>query len=542
MIASNTIVGGRYRVVKPLGGGGMKLVYLAEDLRLAARRCALAEVVDNFTNPDAQRQAVDAFQREADMLARLNNEHIPRVFDRFSEQNRHYLVMEYIDGVTLEEELKAAGGRLAEPRVIDIALQILDTLAYLHGLEPPVIYRDLKPSNVMMMTNGQAKLIDFGIARHFQPEQHATMIGTQGYAPPEQYRGKVELRSDLYALGATMHHALSGRDPANEAPFSFPPLGRLCSDVEPALARLVDDALAYDVEHRVPSAEEFKRRLEEIRDGVTPASVVASIDGHADSDAANAAAQPASMAAQSGSAQHGPARSQLRLPLGSSYASQPASPSAPTLLRAASEIDCLKCRRPIPSDSRFCSFCGADVSIALGEAGGVANHEAETVVLSVPSSTKRQPYVPARGARLSHRAHGARGPIVMLVLIFVSAFAAVKMVSCLSFVGDNPPAATRADAPVSEVPAPEAAPGVPVPDLPPATSEFLAARLEAFRAALDASGNSGVHFRMIGDTMELWGTVPSAADKAMVQMLALNVAGVASLKDRIRVQNGSAGP
>jgi serine/threonine protein kinase len=331
MIASNTIVGGRYRVVKPLGGGGMKLVYLAEDLRLAARRCALAEVVDNFTNPDAQRQAVDAFQREADMLARLNNEHIPRVFDRFSEQNRHYLVMEYIDGVTLEEELKAAGGRLAEPRVIDIALQILDTLAYLHGLEPPVIYRDLKPSNVMMMTNGQAKLIDFGIARHFQPEQHATMIGTQGYAPPEQYRGKVELRSDLYALGATMHHALSGRDPANEAPFSFPPLGRLCSDVEPALARLVDDALAYDVEHRVPSAEEFKRRLEEIRDGVTPASVVASIDGHADSDAANAAAQPASMAAQSGSAQHGPARSQLRLPLGSSYASPPDSLRFPFL-------------------------------------------------------------------------------------------------------------------------------------------------------------------------------------------------------------------
>ncbi|MGZ6243047.1 MAG: serine/threonine protein kinase, partial [Candidatus Binataceae bacterium] len=227
MIAPNTIVGGRYRVVKPLGGGGMKLVYLAEDLRLAARRCALAEVVDNFTNPDAQRQAVDAFQREADMLARLNNEHIPRVFDRFSEQNRHYLVMEYIDGATLEEEMKQTGGRLAEPRTIDIALQILATLEYLHGLEPPVIYRDLKPSNVMMMANGQAKLIDFGIARHFQPQQNATMIGTQGYAPPEQYRGRAEVRSDLYALGATMHHALSGRDPALEPPFSFPKLRTL---------------------------------------------------------------------------------------------------------------------------------------------------------------------------------------------------------------------------------------------------------------------------------------------------------------------------
>src|SRR5271155_3241521 len=102
MIAPNTIIGGRYRVVKPLGGGGMKLVYLAEDLRLGARRCALGEVGDNFTKPDAQ--------RKADMLARLNNEHIPRVFDRFSEQNHHYLVMEYVDGATLEEEMKQTGG------------------------------------------------------------------------------------------------------------------------------------------------------------------------------------------------------------------------------------------------------------------------------------------------------------------------------------------------------------------------------------------------------------------------------------------------
>src|ERR1700740_2608078 len=119
MSERNTTAGGRYRVVKPLGGGGMKLVYLAEDLRLAARRCALAEVVDNFTNPDAQRQAGEGFQREADMLARLNNEHIPRVFDRFSEQNHHYLVMEYVDGSTPGGGMKHTAGRLARPRVID---------------------------------------------------------------------------------------------------------------------------------------------------------------------------------------------------------------------------------------------------------------------------------------------------------------------------------------------------------------------------------------------------------------------------------------
>src|ERR1700689_4011128 len=272
MIAPNTIVGGRYRVIKPLGGGGMKLVYLAEDLRLASRECALAEMVDTFTSPETQKQAVAAFQREADMLAQLSNEHIPRVFDRFSDQNHHYLVMEFIDGITLEQKLKDAGGKLPEGEVIDVALQVLDTLEYLHNLEPPVIYRDLKPSNVMLTPSGQAKLIDFGIARHFQPLQNATMIGTQGYAPPEQYRGKVEQRSDLYALGATMHHALSGRDPANEAPFSFPPLATLCPEVKYALATLVDDALAYDVERRVPSAMEFKRRLLDIRDGAAPAS------------------------------------------------------------------------------------------------------------------------------------------------------------------------------------------------------------------------------------------------------------------------------
>src|ERR1700687_3742484 len=122
MTQPTTIIGGRYRVIKPLGGGGMKLVYLAEDLRLAARSCALAEMVDSFTSPDTQKAAVAAFQRAADMLAQLSNEHIPRVFDRFSDQNRHYLVMEYIDGITLEQKLQNAGGKLPESEVIDVAL------------------------------------------------------------------------------------------------------------------------------------------------------------------------------------------------------------------------------------------------------------------------------------------------------------------------------------------------------------------------------------------------------------------------------------
>src|SRR5580700_4950135 len=292
MIAPNTIVGGRYRVTKPLGGGGMKLVYLAEDMRLASRPCALAEMVDSFTDPTMQQQAVTAFQREADMLAQLSNEHIPRVFDRFSEQNHHYLVMEYVDGTTLEDVLKTSGGKLGEASMIDIALQVLDTLQYLHNLAPPVVYRDLKPSNVMLGRNGQVKLIDFGIARFFLPQSNATMIGTQGYAPPEQYRGRAEARSDLYALGATMHHALSGRDPAAEPPFSFPPLRKLCPDLDPSLAALVDQALAYDVVNRMRDATEFRHRLIDLQNAANEPAKPAATAGSATPTASRSAARP----------------------------------------------------------------------------------------------------------------------------------------------------------------------------------------------------------------------------------------------------------
>lgn len=542
MIAPNTIVGGRYRVVKPLGGGGMKLVYLAEDLRLAARRCALAEVVDSFTDPNAQRQAIAAFQREADMLARLSNEHIPRVFDRFSEQNHHYLVMEYIDGATLEDEMKRAGGKLPEMRVIDIALQVLDTLEYLHGLEPPVIYRDLKPSNVMLTASGQAKLIDFGIARHFHPQQNATMIGTQGYAPPEQYRGKVELRSDLYALGATIHHALSGRDPANEAPFSFPPLRTLCPNVEPALAALVDDALAYEVERRVPSAAEFRRRLAAIRDGMPAASAT-------DGAAAHAGAQHPSGAQAAGTHgaphAHTPAaasvgRAQMRLPLGAGHgAQQAASPSAPTVLRAAGEIACPTCAREIPSDSRFCSFCGADLSVHLGAESGPVSHEADTVVLSVPTHSRPRP-APPPGAHLYHRTRGMRRPILLLILIFVGAFAAARIVSCLNASNAGAPYASRAPvAPAVPAPAAPLNPGY-GPSAP--GRDFRAARLAAFRQALNLRGYSNVRFKLNGDTMQLWGTVPDAWDHIQVEFLANTIVGVVSFDDRIQVADAGAAP
>lgn len=179
------------------------------------------------------------------------------------------------------------------------------------------------------------------------------------------------------------------------------------------------------------------------------------------------------------------------------------------------------------------------MTVAIPEAGTTTDHEAETVLLSVPPTAHDAPRTAPRRARPRGRKRGARRPILILTLIFVGAFTAVKVASYLNSIDDNPPDATRVAAPVPDASAPDADSE---PDSPPATSTFLSARLEAFRAALDASGYGSVRFRMVGDTMVLTGTVPTATDEAMVQMLAMNIAGVASLKDHMQVRNGIGGP
>jgi len=239
----------------------MKAVYLAEDLRFKARRCALAVMVDSFTTDEARRHAVLSFEREADVLAQLDHAAIPKVSDRFSEQDHHYFVMDYVAGQTLEAKLAAAGGRLSQSEAINIALQICDALDYLHSRLPPVIYRDLKPANIIVTPEGRIKLVDFGIARHFT--RQGTTVGTIGYAAPEQYQGECEPPSDVYALGATLHHLLSGRDPAR-FPFDFPSLSTLLPDCDPKLERLVGEALKRERSERLASAREFARRLQVI--------------------------------------------------------------------------------------------------------------------------------------------------------------------------------------------------------------------------------------------------------------------------------------
>lgn len=244
---------GRYRIERPVAAGGMGAVYLAVDLRFN-RPCAVKEMLDDFQSEADRSQAVEWFTREATLLLELNHPCIPRVRDFFVEDERHYLVMDFIEGRTLGEVLEKEGNiaglhgarGVSEARARSWAQQVCSVLSYLHRQSPPIIFRDLKPSNIMVTNKDEIKLIDFGIARTFQSQRQSTIIMTIGYAPPEQLHGMPEPRSDLYALGATLHRVLTRHDAANNKPtiFAFPPVRTLRPDISPAFEQVLQKALS----------------------------------------------------------------------------------------------------------------------------------------------------------------------------------------------------------------------------------------------------------------------------------------------------------
>jgi serine/threonine protein kinase len=270
-LASGTMLsGGRYRIDKSVASGGMGAVYRAIDTRFN-RPCAVKEMLDEFHNDADRTQAVEWFGREATMLLDLNHPCIPRVRDFFIEGGKHYLVMDFIDGRTLGDVLDKEGNVVGvngargvpEARARSWAQQICSVLNYLHRQSPPIIFRDLKPSNIMVTGGDEVKLIDFGIARTFQSQRQSTIIMTIGYAPPEQLHGMPEPRSDIYALGATMHRVLTRHDAANNKPsiFAFPPIRTLRPDVSVAFEQVIMKALSPVIEQRWSNAGEMEKAI-----------------------------------------------------------------------------------------------------------------------------------------------------------------------------------------------------------------------------------------------------------------------------------------
>lgn len=246
----------RYRIVKWLGEGGMGRVFLADDLRLPGKRWAVKETVS--FGADAA-----GFKRETDLLARLHHPRLPQVVDGYPpEENGYaYVVMEYIDGMTLEAALRQMG-RFSAEAAIRIGMQLAETLAYLHGQRPePIIFRDVKPSNIMLDDSGGIRLIDFGIARRYKADREGdtVLLGTIGYAAPEQLRGeRTDPRSDLYAVGAVLDVMLRG---FSEAANKTEPLGDVLPDVPADLVQLVERLLEERPERRPHSAEEVLNAL-----------------------------------------------------------------------------------------------------------------------------------------------------------------------------------------------------------------------------------------------------------------------------------------
>ena len=255
----------RYEIQEIVGMGGMGAVYRARDKNFKAiRLVAIKEMISQVTDPLVRRNIFQIFEREANILATLRHPAIPRIYDYFIIKDRAYLVLEFIHGKNLEELLAEAKAFFPEEQVLSWAVELCDVLEYLHSHKPePIIFRDIKPSNIMSTLQNHITLVDFGIAKVFESGQRNTMVGTQGYSPPDQYRGEATPKVDIYALGATLHHLLTLRDPQLEAPFSFGE--RQISEINPNVSKefssVVERTLEYKPEDRYSNTSEMKEAL-----------------------------------------------------------------------------------------------------------------------------------------------------------------------------------------------------------------------------------------------------------------------------------------
>ena len=281
ILESGAVLRGRYEILELVGQGGMGAVYRASDRRLEGRVCAVKEVLPSLVegaSSDAEiEQMSEQFRIEASILSRLDHPNLPKVSDYFSTNNREYLVMDFVDGRTLQEMLREqqqSGDYLREHQVLGWTNQLMDALEYLHGQNPPVLHRDIKPGNIKVTPHGIVKLVDFGLVKVMQPDDTRTVTvvqgrGTVAYTPLEQYGGDAgytDPRSDIYSLGATLYHLLSGSPPANAKerflhPGSLVSLRQLNPSVTPRVERAIFQSLAMHPSERPPDVRSFRELL-----------------------------------------------------------------------------------------------------------------------------------------------------------------------------------------------------------------------------------------------------------------------------------------
>ncbi|MDD5467808.1 MAG: serine/threonine-protein kinase [Anaerolineales bacterium] len=276
-VKAGEVLRNRYKIRRIIGQGGMGSIYLADDLRLEGRLCALKEVEHDRSLPaDLLKQARDQFQREATVLARLDHPNLPKVSDFFSSEGRDYLVMDFVPGKdlrTLMQEARQKNEFLGEREVLGWASQLADALAYLHSQEPPILHRDIKPSNLKLTPNGLLKLVDFGLVKILASQEVTITIvqgrGTALYTPLEQYggdTGHTDARSDIYAFGATLYHLLTNQAPleARERflhPDALAAPRQLNPDISLRSERTILWAMSLHPEERPQDIETFRQAL-----------------------------------------------------------------------------------------------------------------------------------------------------------------------------------------------------------------------------------------------------------------------------------------
>ena len=276
-LKNGEVLRGRYKIRERIGQGGMGNIYLADDLRLEGRACALKEVEYDRTLPNKiLKQAREQFLREATILARLDHPNLPKVSDFFSSEPRDYLVMDYIPGKDLRTLMLQARQRktfLSETYVLGWADQLADALTYLHRLDPPIVHRDIKPSNLKLTPNGLLKLVDFGLVKVLVPEEVTITViqgqGTALYTPLEQYGGNdthTDARSDIYSYGATLYHLLTNEPPTDARqrflhPDSLSPPRKINPAVSPRTERAILWAMSLHPDDRPESIETLRQFL-----------------------------------------------------------------------------------------------------------------------------------------------------------------------------------------------------------------------------------------------------------------------------------------